>query len=285
MNIQNKQTIREQFSSFCKRNNPKNMEIAVEYFTVFGGLDIALNMEESLDKLIQKHILKEYKFLRNDISKLTTGDERYHKLLSASVLGDRRTNSSFKRASFSFDDGMDLVEELRDMGFIKIERCAEDVYVSDKILFNTPFLRFWFAFVSPIFKRIRDKDYEEFYKIYNNRKAEFTDLIFSQLCHEFVKEFFSEEKIYNIGRYWDDDREVDIVAKTKSGKKLVGTCKYTDKKVSKSELTKLKENSKNAKIEPAIYMIFAKKGFSSELKSLKSDTLLLFTCKHLKLLV
>jgi len=118
------------------------MEIAVDYFTVFGGLDVTLNMEESLEKLIEKHILKEYRFLRNDVAKLTDADEKFHRLLSASALGDRRTNSSFKRASFSFDDGMDLVDELKEKGFIKLERCSEDVYVSDKILFSAPFLRF-----------------------------------------------------------------------------------------------------------------------------------------------
>ncbi len=285
MNITHKESLQKQFSDFCRRNNPKNMEIAVEFFTVFGGLDITLNMDEPLDKLIQKHILKEYKFLRNDVSKLTTGDEKYHRVLSASALGDRRTNSSFKRASFSFDDGMDLVEELRDKGFIKLERCTEDIYVSDKILFNAPFLRFWFAFVSPIFKSIRDKEYKEFFEIYNNRKAEFSNLVFSQLCHELVKVLFKDDKIYNIGRYWDDEIEIDLVAKTKLGKKIVGTCKYTDKKLKKSELTKLKANCEKAKIEPDIQILFAKKGFTSELKSLKSETLQLFTCKHLKVLI
>jgi len=285
MNIQNRQSLQEQFSSFCKVNNPKNMEIAVEYFAIFGGLDVTLNMDESLDKLIQKHILKEYKFLRNDVAQLTDGDEKYHKLLSASSLGDRRTNSSFKRASFSFDDGMDLVEELRDKGFIKLERCSEDVYVSDKILFNTPFLRFWFAFISPIFKSIRDKEYKEFFDIYSNRKAEFTNLVFEQLSHEFIKKTFTEDKIYNIGRYWDDNREINLVAKTKSGKKIVGLCKYTDKKLKKSELSKLKELAVQAKIKPDIYVIFAKKGYTSELKALKSETVLLFTCRNFKVLI
>jgi len=285
MNITHKESLQKQFSDFCKRNNPKNMEIAVEFFAVFGGLDVTLNMEEPLDKLIQKHILKEYKFLRNDVAQLTNGDEKYHRLLSASTLGDRRTNSSFKRASFSFDDGMDLVEELRDKGFIKLERCCEDVYVSDKILFNAPFLRFWFAFVSPIFKSIRDKDYKEFFEIWTNRKSGFSDLVFSQLSHEFIKESFKDDKIYNIGRYWDDDREIDLVAKTKSGKKIVATCKYTDKKLKKSELTKLKESCKSAGISPDMFVLFAKKGFTSELKALKSETILLFTCRNFKVLV
>jgi hypothetical protein len=285
MNITYKESLQKQFSDFCKRNNPKNMEIAVEYFAIFGGLDVTLNMDEPLDKLIQKHILKEYKFLRNDVAKITTGDEKYHRLLSASALGDRRTNSSFKRASFSFDDGMDLVDELKDKGFIKLERCCEDVYVSDKIIFNAPFLRFWFAFVSPIFKSIRDKDYKEFFEIWNNRKAEFSDLVFSQLSHEFIKKLFVEDKIYNIGRYWDDDIDIDLVAKTKSGKKIVGTCKYIDKKLKKSELTKLRENCQKANIEADVFALFTKKGFSTELKSLKSETVLLFTCRNFKVLI
>jgi len=285
MNITYKESLQKQFSDFCKRNNPKNMEIAVEYFTVFGGLDKKINLEMPIDKLIEKHILKEYKYLRNFVSDITKGNEKFHAVLSASALGDRRTNSSFKRIKMSFDDGMDIVEELRDIGCIKLERCVEDVYVTDKILITAPFLRFWFAFISPIFKGIRDGNFEEFFNIYNNRKVEFTDFIFNQLSHEFLKIIFTEDKIYNIGRYWDDEIEIDLVAKTKSGKKILGLCKYTDKKLKKSELTKLKEHCSGAKIEPDAYVIFSKKGFSNELKALKSENLLLFTCRNFKALI
>ena len=285
MNITYKESLQKQFSDFCKRNNPKNMEVAVESFVVFGGLDKKINLELPLEELIKKHILTEYKYLRNFVSDITQGNEKFHAVLSASALGDRRTNSSFKRIKMDFDDGMDIVEELRDLGVIKLERSVGDAYVSDKIFITSPFLRFWFAFVSPVFKGIRDGDFEEFFKIYNNRKSEFTDLIFDQLTHELVKKISLEDKIYNIGRYWDDEREIDLVAKTKSGKILVGSCKYTDKKLKKSELTKLKENCEKAEIKADMYLIFAKKGYSIELKSLKSDSIQLFTCRHLKELI
>jgi predicted helicase len=109
--------------------------------------------------------------------------------------------------------------------------------------------------------------------------------VFEQLSHEFIKKTFIEDKIYNIGRYWDDDKEIDLVAKTKSGKKIVGLCKYTDKKLKKSELSKLKELSIQAEIKPDIYVIFAKKGYTSELKALKSENILLFTCRNFKVLI
>jgi len=285
VNITYKESLQKQFSDFCKRNNPKNMEVAVESFAVFGGLDKKINLELPLEELIKKHILTEYKYLRNFVSDITQGNEKFHAVLSASALGDRRTNSSFKRIKMDFDDGMDIVEELRDLGVIKLERSVGDAYVSDKIFITSPFLRFWFAFVSPVFKGIRDGDFEEFFKIYNNRKSEFTNLIFDQLTHELVKKISLEDKIYNIGRYWDDEREIDLVSKTKSGKILVGSCKYTDKKLKKSELTKLKENCEKAEIKADMYLIFAKKGYSIELKSLKSDSIQLFTCRHLKELI
>lgn len=285
MNIMYKQSLKEQFSSFCKRNNPKNMEIAVDYFTVFGGLDKKINLEMPLDKLIEKHILKEYKYLRNFVSDITKGNEKFHAVLSASALGDRRTNSSFKRIKMDFDDGMDIVEEMRDLDVIKLERTVGDAYVSDKIYITSPFLRFWFAFVSPVFKGIRDGKFEEFFNNYNNRKAEFANLIFDQLSHEFVKKTFVDEKIYNIGRYWDDEREIDLVAKTKAGKTFVGSSRYFNKKLKKSELTKLKDNCDQAHIKADAYLLFAKKGYSNELKALKSDSIRLFTCKHFKELV
>lgn len=285
MNIMYKQSLKEQFSSFCKRNNPKNMEIAVDYFTVFGGLDKKINLEMPLDKLIEKHILKEYKYLRNFVSDITKGNEKFHSVLSASALGDRRTNSSFKRIKMDFDDGMDIVEEMRDLDVIKLQRTVGDAYVSDKIYITSPFLRFWFAFISPVFKGIRDGKFEEFFNNYNNRKAEFANLIFDQLSHEFVKKTFVDEKIYNIGRYWDDEREIDLVAKTKAGKTFVGSSRYFNKKLKKSELTKLKDNCDQAHIKADAYLLFAKKGYSNELKALKSDSIRLFTCKHFKELV
>ena len=49
------------------------MEKAIEYFAIFGGLDTDINLDRPILELIQKHILKEYRFLRNDVSVLTNG--------------------------------------------------------------------------------------------------------------------------------------------------------------------------------------------------------------------
>lgn len=290
--IQNKLTLLEQFRLFCKNNNPKDMEEAIEYFTVFGGLDVKVDTSIPLLTLIENLILNKYKYLRNDISKLTEGDNLFHSILTAISLSDRRTNAAFKRANVSFDEGIDCVDELCDLKVLSLETTVrlhpnqfDEEEVSEKVLFTAPFLRFWFAFVSPLFQGIKNKEYAEFYERYNNRKKEFTQLIFEQLCHEFMKNSFPTESIKKTKRYWDEIYELDLYAKTQSGKIIVGSCKYTESKVSKKELTKLHDTCFELDIRPDIVVLFSKKGFSNELKGLKGEHLKLYTVKSLKSLL
>ena len=261
------------------------MEDAIEYFAVFGGLGMEIDMNIPLEELIVTNILDRYKYLRNDINAYTTKDELFPAILTGAATGDRRTNSTFKRAKVAYNDGMDCVEDLLDLDVIKLESSFEHNPVAQRILFTSPFVRFWFAFVSPLFKGIKEGSYKEFFENFNNKKMDFVQLMFEQLCFEFVKLYFKDEKIYNIGRYWDEKTEINLLAKTKEGKIIAGSCKYINSKLKKSELGKLKESCKTAEIEPDMYLLFAKKGYSSELKSLKSETLKLFTCRNLKVLI
>lgn len=233
-------------------------------------------------------ILNKYKYLRNDISNLTHGDNTYHSILTGLATGDRRTNSAFKRTNLSFDDGIVCIDKLCGLNVLKLETSLQqlssldDQYVvSEKLLFTAPFVRFWFAFVSPLFQGIKEGKYEETLTQFANRKSEFTSLVFEQLSHEVLKQSITDDTLVKLGRYWDDNIEIDLLAKTKSGKIIAGVCKYTNAKIKKTELTKLKENCEKVKIKPDLFVIFSKKGFTSELKSLKGDTLQLFTVKNI----
>ena len=187
---------------------------------------------------------------------------------------------------------MKCVEKLSEKGIIEIEASQHfitnqrgDNKVAKKLLFTTPFLRFWFAFVSPIYKGIKEGKYEEFYKNYDNKEAEFTDFIFEELSLELLIDLFKEDELKNKGKYWDDKHNIDLIAKTTSGKLIAASTKYTNSKVKKSALTNLKATCKEIGYEPDIFIIFTKKGFSNELKSLKGDTLKLYTAKSFKLLL
>ena len=288
------QPLAKQFQIFYKEHTPKTLEDAVEKFAIFGGVGWGdIDTSKPSYELIERLILDDYSYIRNDVNDITSGAPLYHSLLSAIAMGDGKTHSSYKRAKLDKEVGDKAVEELVERGIIYVEKpkkeftsWAENEQLDNKLYFTTPFLRFWFAFVSPLFKGIRDKDYTEVKKRWENREAEFTNLIFTQLSHALIEESFKEEdKIEAISDYWDKSAAFEIYAKTKSGKTIVGITKYTNAKVKKSELNRLQERCQEANINADIFIIVAKKGFSSELKKLKGENLKLYTLKSFKSLV
>lgn len=266
------------------------MQTAVNYFAVFGGLDVKLDLTKPLRTLIIRHILDDFYDIHDYIEKKTKNSSLSHKVLTGISLGDRRVNSAFKRANIEYEEGIDILDELEELQFISTETSMdfltnqfEENETADKLLFTTPFLRFWFAFVSPLYKGIAREDYDECFKKFDNYQAEFMDLIFEQLCHEYTKEIFENDGISEIGRYWDDERrEINLLAQTNSGKIIVGLCKYTSSKMKNSDVSNLKKVCLDLEIIPDYVVLFSKTGFTNELKSQKNETLRLFTIKSLK---
>ncbi len=280
----------EQFRSFCFQNTPQDLEKAVEYFSVFGATSWGVDTTKSLPELIESKILKNYTYIHGDITKLTKSDKISHSILSAAATGDGRVHSALKRARVSRADGEETIDALCSKNILKREFSLEsppdsDDKIDEKLNFNAPFMRFWFAFVSPYFKSIKEGDFKESKESFANRKSEFFELTFKKLSHELIKKSFKDDPIIEIGSYWDRNTQIDILAKTKSGKVIAGICKYSSQKAKKSEFTKLQEQCNSAELTPDIYVIISKGGFSNELKALKSENLKLFALKNFKTLI
>ena len=283
-------TLFQQFRSFYFQNNPKDLEQAIEYFSVFGGMGWSVDMDKPLFEVIETKLLKNYAYIHGDITKLTNSNKLSHALLSAIAMGDRRMFSSFKRARVSREEGDEAVDTLHERGLIEVEYSLElplkeEDHNSDKLNFTQPFMRFWFSFISPFYKTIKEGNYKEVKESFANREQGFNDLVFEKLSQELLKKSFQDDPILEIGSYWDKNVEIDILARSSSGKLIAGSCKFVDAKVKKTELTKLKEKCALAGLEPDIFVVFSKNGFSNELKSLKSETVKLFTLKSFKSLV
>jgi hypothetical protein len=269
------------------------METALNYFAVFGGLDIKVDMTKPLRTLIKRDILDKYYDIQEYIQKLTKNKAPYHKILTGIALGDRRVNSAFKRADVEYDEGIETIYELEELNIIQTETSMdfltknfEENDVADKLLFTAPFLRFWFAFVSPLYRGISRGEFDESFEKFNNYHNEFMSLVFEQLCHEFIKVTFKDDNIEDIGRYWDEEKnEINLLAQTESGKVIIGSCRYTNSKMKKNELSILRDYCENLEITPDYVVLFSKAGFSNELKAEKSNGLKLYTVKSLKFLI
>ncbi len=265
------------------------MEEAFENFAIFGGIGVKIDTSKPLLYSIKKHILDEYHFIHGNIIEKTRGDSVYHSVLTGLAIGDAQAHTAFKRAKLSADEGKHVINQLCHFGLLERESSREisnswidENRVSDKLHFTSPFMRFWFAFISPLFKGIAEGDYKEFEERFENRKQEFMEQAFVLLSQELVREIFKDDPITEMGSYWDKNVEIDIFAKTASGKIIVGSCKYTNSKIKKNVLNKLKEDALHVKINADIFILISKQGFSSEIKSLKGESLKLLTLRNFK---
>lgn len=280
-----------QFRSFCFQNKPDNIEEAIEYFSVFGGMGWTVNMTQDLEELIEEKVLTNYRYIHGDTTKITQSNKLHHALLSAIATGDRREHSAFKKAMVGRPDGEESIDFLVDNDLLDRDKpqakpLDSKEEVSEKLLFTLPFMRFWFAAISPYYKSIKEGDYTEFKKAWDNAKPEFSNFIYERLVLELVKQnFLKSDPIAKIGSYWDSDNNLDILAKTKSGKVIAGAWKFSKSKAKKSELTKLKETCAKIDLPADIFIIFSKSGFSNELKNEKGACVKLYALKNLNALI
>lgn len=283
-------TLLQQFRSFCFQNNATDIEKAIEYFAVFGGMGWNVDLSKSLEELIEEKVLANYRYIHGDLTKITQSNKSHHALLSAVALGDRREYSAYRRADLTRKEGEESAAFLIKFGLLSRQASQADPIdeteeVSDRLQFSAPFLRFWFSAVSPYYKGIKEGDFTEMKAKWENTKASFFDQIYEALVIALVKESFKEDWVAKIGSYWDKNTEIEILGKTKGDKVIVGSCKTSKSKANKSELSKLQEKCAKVELNPDIFVIFSKNGFSSEFKKEKSDTLKLFSLKNLKTLM
>ena len=279
-------TLLQQFRSFCFQNNATNLEDAIEYFSVFGGMGWRVDMNKPLDEIIEEKVLKNYKYIHADTTKITRSNPTHHKILTALALGDRREFSAIKKTKLEKHEGENSIDFLIENNLLRLDTSIElpikdGDKVSNKLLFVQPFMRFWFAVISPNYKGIKAGEYDEVKVKWNHIKQGFSDLIYTQLVMELITKNYKEDPIIKIGSYWDTLVDIDILAKTKSGKMIAGTCKHTKKKANRSELTKLKEDILKAELAIESFVFYSKNKFSQELKKEKGSNVQLFSLKSI----
>lgn len=102
---------------------------------------------------------------------------------------------------------------------------------------------------------------------------EFISKRFEIFCRDFIVEYLKNkgEKIFRTGKWWGqvevtsgkfEDREIDLVVETNTAL-YIGECKWTNKKVLRSELSRLEESSKALKTKkPIRKILFSKSDFA-----------------------
>ena len=297
-----KTSLLDQFRSFYIRNYPNDMETHIEYFAIFGGLGFEVDTTQPISFLIEDIILENFTYLNAKIEDLTLGDSINKRLLHALAVGDRRIFSAFNRAGLNNGNGGAALNYLQERGLVQIEYSREESNkspspknklkrelarqrISHKVLFTHPFIRFWFYFIYPNIRDIRNKKYERLFKNFEQRQNSYTSLVFEELSEVLLNYNLRDAQIISSGSYWDAKIEIDILTITDNGKIYVAECKWTNHAVIKKEWHKLMEKCEKLGIEPSQIILFSKRGFSKELMQMQGKKLALYSSDDFEVLL
>jgi len=297
-----KKQLLEQFKHFYFTNYYDEMEDFIDHFSVFGGLNIEVDSTLNINELLHKHILNNFTSLNKKILSLVENDPINIRLLQALAVGDRRIFSAFKRAGLNNGNGGGALNFLQHQGLISMEYSREkdpkEIHpniklkrelarhrISHKVLFNHPFIRFWFYFIVPFNKEIQKNQFDNFFDFFSEKHSQYTSLIFEELSEVLLNYNLRDAQILSSGSYWDMNTEIDILTLTNNEKIYVGECKWTNHKVNKKELHKLREKCEKLGIQPTQIIFFSKRGFSKELESMQGSDLALYSAQDFKALL
>lgn len=289
----------DQFRSFYFKNYPDDMETQISYFAVFGGLDWEVDTTRPLEYLIQTLILENFESLNTKIQQLILNDEHNKRLLKALAIGDRRIFSAFNKAGLNNANGGSALNFLQEKGLIQLEYSRErhpktlkpktklkrkeaKHRISHKVLFTYPFIRFWYYFIVPNIKSIKEKNYTKILDEFEQKRHSYTSLVYEELSEVLLNYNLRDANILSSGSYWDAKVEIDLLTVTQNGKIYVGECKWKNHKINKKELHKLKDKCEKLGIEADQFVFFSKRGFSKELEQLKGANLALYSSDDFK---
>jgi len=277
-------TLLQHFRSFAYQNNIKDFDTALEYFTVFGGTGWDVDVSQSVATLIEEKILSNYEGLHESMTRYTHNNGLYHMVLSIIALGVNYENDVFKKAKVGREKGEEAIDYLLSKSLVKFDFSVEKPLKegggkSDKILFDLPFMRFWFAMISPNYQSITDGDYDEFAQKWHKTRVNFSILLSNLLLLELVKETFNakneNDPIVKIGSYYDKKLEIDVLAIRKSGAMIAGACKYSQDPAKINMMHTLIEKCEKSELDIADYVLFSKNGFTPEVEALKEKEVIL----------
>jgi len=278
------------------------LDQAIELFSIFGGIEEYLELDffDDIESIIRFNFIDKYQYFSELISPSYLLDEPYRNILIASARGDGRLSNIFRKARVGDSLGMTILEELIDLGIIELEESREaplkqypnqklvkslrSYKIEAKVRFTIPFYRFWFGFVEPYRQDLSQKKSQRFFENFEKHFSRLSSLIFEQLSNQLLNLHYNN-RLQTMGSYWDVNSEFDVLATTDSGEIILGECKYKNRRVSKKELSKLKQKAETSGIKVDTYVLFSKNGFSNELLNSNDKDLLLFELKDFMRLI
>lgn len=265
-------------------------------YAILGGTPAYLQRfddQRTIEQNTKEEILRKNAFLYSEPRFLLMEELRepsiYFSVLRSIAFGKTRLNEIVQETGidnrYKINKYLTVLRELR---IIKREvPVTEDKpHKSRKGIYiiADPFFRFWFRYVFPNMSYLEEDDVDYVWEEKISLDlTNFVGFVFEDICIQKLKSLNKDNKLpfklKNIGRWWNANDEIDIVAYNDEGSFIFCECKWTNKKVGLNILERLQDKANRfSEVRQKYFGFFSKSGFTEEMRNLsgKRGDLMLF---------
>lgn len=264
-----------------------DVEERVFAWGVYGGTPHylqAVDDDRPLAENIRASILSKQGFLHNEpeyVLRMELSEPNtYFGLLTAIAEGRRSSNEIAQTAGVDSDRVSYYLKNLQNLWIIE-----RDVPVTERpsksrlgrYRLRDPLFRFWFRFVYGYEDRYEQMGADAYDEL-APALPDFVSPAFERLCQLAVRPLYEEYTFTDVGRWWYQDHEVDVVGLTTGETVLVGECKFTNDAADYSALQSLERAAEALQWMPDTggepnyeYALFGRSGFTRSVEEAAND--------------
>lgn len=270
----------------------------IEYYSATGGVPKYIELfydSKDIYTAIDKNILSKSSFLYDEpnflLQREVTEVGSYFSVIKAIAAGNQKLSKIAGTLELKQTGLTKYLKTLIDLDILEREVpiTEENPSKSKRGLYKIKdnFILFWFKFVYPNLSFIESGNSElAMKKIKSNLVSGHISYVYEDICIEKMWKLNAEYKwnftFDKVGRWWNNDSEIDVVAFDSTGNDIVfGECKYWEGKVGINILITLEEKVKSVEWKKGKrsehFILFSINGFTDELIGLaktRNDVLL-----------
>ncbi|MFC7233378.1 ATP-binding protein [Saliphagus sp. GCM10025308] len=263
---------------------------------VFGGVPYYLEEVDptgSLGENIQRTILSRHGTLHDEpdyvLRMELTEPTRYFSILEAIAGGSTSRNEISGATGIDYNQLSKYLNRLSRLRLVeqhvpiteRKERTKRSRYrIRDQ------FFRFWFHFVYGSGDRYEDFGDDAYEMLIEPELANFVSDSFEDLCGSALRTLYQEYTITDVGQWWYQEHEVDVVGLTNEDALIAGECKFQRSPLDYDAFSKLRTHVDELRWAPSgggerkhEYALFSRSGFTQTVEDAaeERDDLRLFT--------
>jgi len=278
--------------------NDASADEIVRAWSVFGGVPYyleELDDDRSLGENVQQLVLSRHGSLRNEpeyvLRMELTEPTRYFSILEALAGGATSRNEIAGTTGIEYNQLSMYLDRLSRLRLIerhvpvteKPERSKRSQY-----RLRDPLFRFWFRFLYGSADRYDQFGENAYERLVEPEMADFISPAFEDLCCRALWTLYDELPLVDVGQWWYQDHEIDVVGLTDAETLVVGECKYRSARTGHDALRSLESHVEELRWTPpnggprhVEYTLFSRAGFTESLRdtAAERDDLRLFDLK------